>query len=111
MTAVLNHTIVPASDKHASAAFLVGILGLEEPRTWGPFVAVTVGNGVTLDFDDQTGFESHHYAFLVNDGEFDPIFGEPQLRGEKSAESIVAAGAGMEGVEEKLRPPVQPGSH
>ena len=74
MTAVLNHTIIPSSDKHASAAFLVGILGLDQPRAWGPFLAVTVGNDVTLDFDDQTGFESHHYAFLVDDDEFDPIF-------------------------------------
>jgi len=74
MTIELNHTIVPSSNKHASAAFLAGILGLAEPRTWGPFVAVEVANGVTLDFDERAEFENHHYAFLVSEDEFDGIF-------------------------------------
>jgi len=74
MTVELNHTIVPASDKVASAQFLAGILGVAAGPQWGPFVPLKLDNGVTLDFDDQTGFAPHHYAFLVSDEEFDAGF-------------------------------------
>lgn len=50
MTVELNHTIVYAKDKRASAEFLAGILGLEVGPEWGPFIPVATGNGVTLDF-------------------------------------------------------------
>ena len=74
MAVSLNHTIVPATDKRASADFLSRILGLLEPTPWGPFLVVPVGNGVSLDFMDAHDFEEHHYAFLVDETEFDPIF-------------------------------------
>jgi catechol 2,3-dioxygenase-like lactoylglutathione lyase family enzyme len=74
MTVELNHIIVPARDKAASAGFLARILGLPEPRPWGPFVAVPVGNGVSLDYVDADRFESHHCAFLVGEDEFDAAF-------------------------------------
>ena len=74
MAVSLNHTIVPATDKRASADFLRRILGLLEPTPWGPFLVVPVGNGVSLDFMDAHGFQEHHYAFLVDETEFDPIF-------------------------------------
>jgi catechol 2,3-dioxygenase-like lactoylglutathione lyase family enzyme len=74
MAVSLNHTIVPATDKRASADFLSRILGLLEPTPWGPFLVVPVGNGVSLDFMDAHGFQEHHYAFLVDEAEFDPIF-------------------------------------
>ena len=74
MAVSLNHTIVPATDKRASADFLRRILGLLEPTPWGPFLVVPVGNGVSLDFMDAHDFEEHHYAFLVDETEFDPIF-------------------------------------
>jgi catechol 2,3-dioxygenase-like lactoylglutathione lyase family enzyme len=80
MTVQLNHTIVHASDKHASAAFLAGILGLEVGAPYGPFIPVETGNGVTLDFAD-TGSEQirgQHYAFLVSEDDFDAIFGRIQ---------------------------------
>ena len=73
MSAVLNHTIVPASDKRASADFLTHILGVEPGLSWGPFVNVELANGVTLAYVDTKGFEEHHYAFLVEEAEFDPI--------------------------------------
>jgi hypothetical protein len=71
MTIVLNHTIIPAKDKWASAKFLADILNLEAGPEWGHFVPVKTGNGVTLDFSDAEGFRSRHYAFLVSDAEFD----------------------------------------
>ena len=73
MTVELNHTIVPATDKWASAQFLNGILGLEPARPWGVFMGLRVANGVTLDFEEVDAVESHHYAFLVSDSEFDLI--------------------------------------
>lgn len=74
MTVFLNHTIVHARDKHASARFLVDILGLGEPTTYGPFVVVQVGNDVSLDYADDHGPpHPQHYAFLVGEEEFDQI--------------------------------------
>jgi catechol 2,3-dioxygenase-like lactoylglutathione lyase family enzyme len=69
----LNHTIVNASDKHASARFLADILGRPEPTTYGPFVVVRVDNDVELDFIDAEKVHPQHYAFLVGDEEFDQI--------------------------------------
>lgn len=81
MTVALNHTIVAAHDKHASAAFLSEILGLPEPAPFGPFVGVQV-DGVTLDFADEPGFiKPQHYAFLVSEPEFDAIFARIRARG------------------------------
>ena len=74
MVARLDHTIVASLDKHVSASFLCRILGLDPPGTFGHFVTVEVGNGVSLDYDDATDIPSQHFAFLVDDDEFDPIF-------------------------------------
>jgi catechol 2,3-dioxygenase-like lactoylglutathione lyase family enzyme len=74
VSARLDHTIVPASDKRVSADFLAAVLGIRAGEVWGPFVPVALANGVTLDFMDARDFESHHYAFLVDDEDFDPIF-------------------------------------
>jgi hypothetical protein len=74
MSVALNHHIVKAHDKHASAQFLVDILGLEPPTTFGPFVVVETANGVQLDFaDDQGRPHPQHYAFIVSEPEFDEI--------------------------------------
>jgi catechol 2,3-dioxygenase-like lactoylglutathione lyase family enzyme len=81
MSVELNHTIVPATDKRASAEFLCGILGLDPARPWGPFLAIRVANGVTLDFADVDVVEPHHYAFLVSDSEFDAIIEQLRSRG------------------------------
>ena len=82
MTAKLNHTIVHARDKSASAAFLSEILGLPAPVPFGPFLGVETGNEVTLDFldADESEFIVEHYAFLVSEGEFDEIFGRIKER-------------------------------
>ncbi len=74
MRVELNHTVVPATDKRASAEFLGGILGLETAPQWGPFLPLAVSNGVTLDYVDADEIAPHHYAFLVDEPDFDPIF-------------------------------------
>ena len=67
----LNHIIIPAKDKDASASFLAGILGVQVQPQWGPFRPVQTSNGVTLDFVDSKDVRTQHYAFLVDDKEFD----------------------------------------
>ena len=70
----LNHTIVHASDRNATAAFLTEILGLPEAGEYGPFRVVEVANGVSLDvMHDPAEIQPQHYAFLVGDEEFDAI--------------------------------------
>ncbi|HEX3650889.1 MAG TPA: DUF4440 domain-containing protein [Pseudonocardiaceae bacterium] len=70
----LNHTIVRASDKAASAAFLARILGVPVGEPVGPFVPVQLSNGVTLDFMDVDTVARQHYAFLVETAEFEAMF-------------------------------------
>lgn len=79
----LNHTIVAASNKRASAAFYADVLGFEEPVEWGHFVMVETGNGVSLDFADAGSGDIHpqHYAFLVTEQQFDDIFARIHERG------------------------------
>ena len=81
MSIELNHTIVPARDPQASAGFLAGILGLTVDAPVSHFTPVTLANHVTLDYDQHDEPESHHYAFLVSDEEFDAAFGRIQDRG------------------------------
>jgi catechol 2,3-dioxygenase-like lactoylglutathione lyase family enzyme len=72
MTIMLNHTIVPARDKAAAAKFFADIFGLKRGRS-GHFAPVKVNKGLTLLFDDDAKFDSHHYAFHVSDREFNAI--------------------------------------
>lgn len=84
MAVQLNHTIVAARDRDASARFMSGILGLPDPTPFGPFMVVQTDNGVSLDFiavDDDYEIEVEHYAFLVSEDEFDVIFGRIRERG------------------------------
>ncbi|HET9017700.1 MAG TPA: GNAT family N-acetyltransferase [Thermomicrobiaceae bacterium] len=76
MTVSFNHTIVPARDRRASAAFLAGLLGLPEPTEWGPFSTVALPDGVFLQFaePDVAEIQMHHYAFLVDDATFDACY-------------------------------------
>ena len=75
MAISLNHTIVPAYDKDASAKHIAHILGLKRVESMGHFAPVRVDDKFTLDFDNRDNFESHHYAFQVSDEEFDDHFG------------------------------------
>jgi len=74
VTVELNHTIVHARDRHATARHLTTLLGLPEHTTYGPFAVVQLDNGVSLDVADDHGTpHPQHYAFLVSEAEFDAI--------------------------------------
>ncbi len=72
MAIVLDHTIVPVSDRHTGAAFLAGLLGLTSGPPTGPFVPVEVNADTTLDFDDRTPpAVAGHWAFRVDEATLD----------------------------------------
>jgi catechol 2,3-dioxygenase-like lactoylglutathione lyase family enzyme len=92
MTTRLDHTIVPATDKVASAEFFAEIFGLTVKPGQGHFAQVQVNESLTFDFADEPepwggpGFDprtgqSHHYAFHVSEAEFEAIFGRVQAKG------------------------------
>jgi catechol 2,3-dioxygenase-like lactoylglutathione lyase family enzyme len=81
MGIVLDHTIVPAHNKEASARFLARILGLRYEGGVSHFAPLKINETLTLDFDNDTEFESHHYAFKVDEGEFDGIFERVKAEG------------------------------
>ncbi len=83
MAIVLDHTIVPARDKEASARFFAEMFGLEYKGTSGHFAPVYVNDSLTFDFDNRDTFESHHYAFHISDAEFDAILGRVKAAGRK----------------------------
>jgi catechol 2,3-dioxygenase-like lactoylglutathione lyase family enzyme len=79
MTIRLDHTIVPAKDKLASAEFFASIFGLTVTR--GYFAQVRVNETLTLDFaDEDSSGGPGHYAFHVSDAEFDAIFARVKAR-------------------------------
>ncbi len=77
----LNHTIVPAFDKEASATFFAQIMGLSYEGPAGHFAPVRVDDNFSMDFDNREHFEHHHYAFQVSDEEFDAIFARIKASG------------------------------
>ena len=81
MPITLNHTIVPSRDKEGSAKFFAKIFGLSYAGPHGHFAPVQINDSLTLDWDNRDEFESHHYAFLVGEGEFDAIFGRLKAEG------------------------------
>jgi catechol 2,3-dioxygenase-like lactoylglutathione lyase family enzyme len=75
MAIILNHTIVPARDKVAAARWFASIFGLNfNEQEIDHFAPIRVSDTLTLLFDQDTSFDSHHYAFHVSDAEFDAIF-------------------------------------
>ena len=70
MTITLNHTIVPARNKVAAARFFADTFGLDfDEQESGRFAPVRVNETLTLLFDEDTSFDSHHYAFHVSDAD------------------------------------------
>jgi len=83
MTIRLDHTIVPAKDKAASAKFFAEIFGLDV-TTAGHFAKVRINDTLTFDFTNEReprSGRSHHYAFHVSDEEFDGIFSRVKAKG------------------------------
>ncbi|MGV0745589.1 VOC family protein [Mycolicibacterium sp. XJ870] len=84
MAITFNHTIVAARDRQESADFFTELFGLPSPQEFGPFLAVTLNHGVSLDYAQVApGAEIHpqHYAFLVSEAEFDAIYDKIHERG------------------------------
>jgi catechol 2,3-dioxygenase-like lactoylglutathione lyase family enzyme len=92
MAIVLDHTIVPAKDKIASAEFFAEIFGLKVKPGQGHFAQVQINESLTFDFADEPeawggpGFDprtgkSHHYAFHISEAEFEAIFGRVKAKG------------------------------
>jgi catechol 2,3-dioxygenase-like lactoylglutathione lyase family enzyme len=87
MPLFLDHTIVPAHDKEASARFFAEMFGLEYKGPWGHFAPVKVNDTLSMDFDNRENFQSSHYAFLSSDEEFDAILGRVKGAGRKYGSS------------------------
>jgi catechol 2,3-dioxygenase-like lactoylglutathione lyase family enzyme len=81
MPITLNHTIVLARDKEAAARFFARIFGLRFEGASGHFAKVHLNDTLTLLFDQESDFDSHHYAFHVDDGVFDAILGRVKAAG------------------------------
>lgn len=83
MSIELDHTIVPSHHKLASAQRLAELLGVEwGVASAGPFAAVYVNDGLTLDFiDTDEDFPIYHFCFRVRQADFDAILGRIQAAG------------------------------
>jgi catechol 2,3-dioxygenase-like lactoylglutathione lyase family enzyme len=81
MPILLDHTIVPARDKLASAKFFAEIFGLSVKSADGYFAQVQVNDSLTFDFADETEPQSHHYAFHISDTEFEAIYERVKSKG------------------------------
>jgi catechol 2,3-dioxygenase-like lactoylglutathione lyase family enzyme len=90
MTIQLDHVIVPSHSRDASAKLLAGLLSVPcGPAREGPFFAVYVNDGLTLDFietDEQ--LPVHHYCFRVEEAEFNRILGRIQAAGIKYRSTV-----------------------
>jgi hypothetical protein len=75
MSIELDHTLVTAADRRASAELLAKILDVPWSETGvGPFCPVFVNGGLTLDFDQADGaFPIQHFCFRMSDAEFDAL--------------------------------------
>ena len=75
MTVYLDHLMVPARSKLASAKLLTELLGVPwSPTGVGPFAPVYVNDGLTFDFDKWPDpIPLIHYCFKVSQDDFDAI--------------------------------------
>jgi catechol 2,3-dioxygenase-like lactoylglutathione lyase family enzyme len=77
-----DHTIVQAKDKQRSARFYADVFGLAEPIAWGHFISVAMSDGVMLEFAEaDSAVTPQHYAFLVDEHDFDQIVGRLRAQG------------------------------
>lgn len=83
MAIQLDHTIVPSRSRDASAKRLASLLGVPcGPAKLGPFFAVYVNDGFTLDFiETDEDFPIYHFAFRVDEAEFDETLGRLKAAG------------------------------
>src|SRR5690625_2865683 len=91
----LDHMIVLAGDKNASARFLTWLLGLPEAQPQSIFLEVPLGNAVTILFKEvEPGFPGQHYAFRVEAEEYPVILRRVQAAGVPYRSSPTGGGEG-----------------
>ena len=83
MSIQLDHTIVPSRSRDTSAKLLASLLDVAcGPAAIGPFFAVYVTDGLTLDFIEAVeDFPIFHFAFRVDEAAFDQILGRIKAAG------------------------------
>jgi catechol 2,3-dioxygenase-like lactoylglutathione lyase family enzyme len=83
MSIELDHTLVPSRTHVASARQLAKLLGVPwSDRSVGPFSAVYVNDGLTLDFiQTDAAFPVYHFCFRVDEPTFDAILGRIDAAG------------------------------
>ncbi len=83
MSIHLDHTIVPSHTRDESARRLAALLDVPcGPAQAGPFFAVYVNEGLTLDFiQTDEEFPVYHFAFRVDEAGFDRILGRLKAAG------------------------------
>ena len=84
MSVQLDHTIVFARDRGKAAALIAAILDVPwaEESGVGPFSAVYVNDGLTLDVDELAdAVPVQHFCFRVDDAAFDGIVARLAARG------------------------------
>jgi len=77
MAVHLDHLLIPSKNREAAAKRLAQILGVSYgPAKIGPFTAVHVNDGLTIDFDEWAEvFPKGHYCFRVTESEFQEVLG------------------------------------
>ena len=83
MSIELDHSIVSARHRDASARQLAQLLGVPcGPAAAGPFYAVYVNDGLTLDFiETDEDFPVQHFCFRVSEAVFDQILARIEAAG------------------------------
>ena len=70
MAITFNHTILAAKDRSESAAFFTDLFGLPAAVEFGPFLAVSLNHGASLDYaqaPEGAEIAPQHYAFLISE--------------------------------------------
>jgi hypothetical protein len=90
MTIHLDHAIVSSRSRDASAKLLAELLGVPcGPAPAGPFFAVYINDGLTLDFiETNEAFPVEHFCFRVSRQEFDAILARIKAAGIKYRSSV-----------------------
>jgi hypothetical protein len=83
MAIELDHLLIPVKGREAAARQLATLLGVPwGPSAFGPFSAVYVNDGLTLDFDEAEGsYPIQHYAFRVSPERFDAVLARLRAAG------------------------------
>ncbi|MEV4432971.1 VOC family protein [Streptomyces sp. NPDC049555] len=85
MNVHLDHTVVNSTHRFTGARFLTELLGAPDPEVNGPFAAVRLEGGVTIDYADHIvpagEIVPQHFCYRVTDEHFDEIFARVQERG------------------------------